>query len=111
MNNHDASQCRAPRAPHLPRYPPREELGLCAPSTNSNHGQPVQNQYRVSNTPLPPPILGPQPPPPRVTPMSQVVIEEVQGDGEEYDPTSYVTDQKYYEDGSGQSMYPSHYIM
>ena len=36
--------------------------------------------------PLPPPILGPQPPLPRITPMNQVMVEEMAQGWMELDP-------------------------
>ena len=33
--------------------------------------------YQAQNVPLSLPILGPQPPPPRITPMNQVTVEEM----------------------------------
>ena len=42
--------------------------------------------HQVQNVPLPPPILGPQPPLPRITPMNQVMVEEMSQGWNEPDP-------------------------
>ena len=70
--------------------------------------------YQSQNVPLPPPILGPQPPPPRIMPMNQVMVEDMSQGWNE--PDSRIT--KTYaeqsismqEDGEYMS-YLSHYVV
>ena len=64
-------------------YQPRlQQLALLALSLQSNqiiHGanNPNPTPYRAQNVPLPPSILGPQPTLQRITPMNQVMVEEM----------------------------------
>ena len=50
----------------------------------ANNPNPIP--YQAQNVPLPPPILAPQMPPPRITPMKQVMVEEMSQDWMELDP-------------------------
>ena len=73
-------------------YQPRpQQLALPAPPLQSNQIVPGANNarpilYQSQNVQLPPPILGPQPPPPRITPMNQVMVEEMAEGWMELDP-------------------------
>ena len=73
-------------------YQPRpQQLALLAPPLQSNQLIQGANNvrpipYQAQNVPLPPPILGPQPPPPRITPMKQVMVEDMSQGWSEPDP-------------------------
>ena len=73
-------------------YQPRpQQLALATPPLQPN--QFIQGASNVrsiphqeQNVPLPLLILGPQPSPPRITPMSQVMVEETSQGWDEPDP-------------------------
>ena len=84
--NLETSQCKYPRIlPHAQTqtYQPRpQQLASLAPPLQSNQFVQGANNFRTmpyqpQNVPLLPPILGPQPPPPRITPMNQVMVEDM----------------------------------
>ena len=121
--NHDTPQCRYPRM--LPptqtqTYQPRpQQLALPASPLQSNQYMQGANSarpmpYQTQNVPLPPPILGPQPPPPRITPINQVMVEELSQGWTEPNPqiTETYAEQSIttYEDDEYMS-YLSHYVV
>ena len=78
--NHETHQCQYPSIAPLPQlYQPKNPLALPPPTGHivqqPNPIHTIQSSYHPQHIPLPPSVLGPQPPPPRITPMNQVVAK------------------------------------
>ena len=70
--------------------------------------------YQSQNVPLPPPILGPQLPPPRITPMNQVMVEELSQGWMEPDPQitkTYAEQPIATQEDDEYMSYLSHYVV
>ena len=70
--------------------------------------------YQAQNVPLLPPILGPQPPPPRIMPMKQVMVEELSQGLMEPDPRimeNYAEQPITMQEDDKYMSYLSHYVV
>ena len=70
--------------------------------------------YQPQNVPLPPPILGPQPSPPRITPMNQVMVEELSQSWMEPNPQiteAYAEQPLAMQEDDEYISYLSHYVV